>query len=204
VDIIEGGTLKDMLTTRTPTSDFSESNGHARSGGLGRAQPAIGCLFVEAEDGVTNEELKKALIDAAAEQHLEYGLRIVSIEGAGGGLARAVAALRGGGRGGAGGGGPGGFGGAASNLGDPVAVYKVYLDGREELVRGCEFGSLEVSALKDILAAGNQPTIYNTGSPAGGGASVIAPAVLFEEVELFAIEEERPTLPIVAAPHQRK
>jgi len=34
-------------------------------------------------------------------------------------------------------------------------------------------------------------------------ASVVAPAVLFEEVELFTIEAEHQTLPIADAPHQR-
>jgi hypothetical protein len=200
VDIVVGGSVKGLLTSRTPTSDFRTSNGHAR----GRGLAGIGCLFIEAEDGVPNDELKKALIDAAEEQQLEYGLRIVALESAGGGLARAAAAFRAGPGGGARGGGPGGFGGAPSALGDPVVVYKVYLDGREELVRGCEFGSIDVGALKDILAAGNQPSVYNAGAPAGGGSSIIAPAVLFEEVELFAIQEEKPTLPIVAAPHQRQ
>ena len=38
----------------------------------------------------------------------------------------------------------------------------------------------------------------------GVPASVIAPAVLFEELELFAVEDEPQRLPIVPAPHQAK
>jgi hypothetical protein len=81
-------------------------------------------------------------------------------------------------------------------------VYKVFLDGHEELVRGCEFGSIDVGALKDIVAAGRRASVHNAAT-AAGAASVVAPAVLFDEIEIFAIEEERPKLPIVKAPHQR-
>jgi len=195
VDIVIGGKLQQMLMSRAPTADFAASNGHGRSAGLGRTRAAVGCLFVEAEDGLSDDELKEALIEAVVDQDLEYGLRVASI---GGGARQAMARrpaqfARGGG--GAAAGGP---------LGDPIAIYKVYPDGREEPVRGCEFGMLDVGTLKDIIAAGREPIVYNTGSATGAAASVIAPAVLFEEVELFTIEEERQTLPIADAPHQRK
>ena len=99
--------------------------------------------------------------------------------------------------------GGGGGGGAASTLGDPIAVYKVYPDGREQLVRGCEFGSIDVGSLKDILEAGSTPIVHNTGSATGARGSIVAPAVLFEEGELFTIDEERQTTPLIDAPHQR-
>jgi len=35
-------------------------------------------------------------------------------------------------------------------------------------------------------------------------ASIIAPPVLFEELELFEVEDEPQRLPIVPPPHQRK
>jgi len=56
------------------------------------------------------EELKPALIEAGRGQVLECGLRVNSISGGAD---------------------------ADSPLGDPVIVHKFYLDGREELVRGC-------------------------------------------------------------------
>ena len=105
-------------------------------------------------------------------------------------------------------GGRGGFGRApaaaeGSSLGDPVAIYKVYLDGHEELVRGCEFAPEILSVLKDIIAEWNAATAYNSGRAAGSGTSIIAPAVIFEEVELFTIEEERQKPPVIEAPHLR-
>jgi len=52
------------------------------------------------------------------------------------------------------------------------------------------------------IAAGGTAAVHNVGR-APTGTSVIAPALLFEEVELFTIEEEREGEPIVTAPHQR-
>jgi hypothetical protein len=59
----------------------------------------------------------------------------------------------------------------------PILVYKVYPDGREELVRGLRFRGLTVRSLKDILAAGDDSTAFEfMDSPApfaliGGSAS---------------------------------
>ncbi|UCD75638.1 MAG: hypothetical protein JSV91_01730 [Phycisphaerales bacterium] len=196
VDLVANGRLEAMLMSRTPTQDFPESNGHGRSGGIGRARAAAGCLFITTSDGLPDEELKQALIEAAEDQDLDYALRVVSIGGAGrGGAARQAFGGR-------------GFGRVPSTpegsaLGDPIAIYKVYLDGREELVRGCEFAPVSVSALKDIIAAGETATVYNTGRSAGSGTSIIAPAVIFEEIEIYTIEEERQKEPVIAAPHLR-
>jgi hypothetical protein len=72
-----------------------------------------------------------------------------------------------------------------SPLGFPVLVYKVLADGREELVRGLSFGETPLRDLRDISAAGTETWVL---SRAGGGAplptSVVAPAVLFPEMEL--------------------
>ena len=79
-------------------------------------------------------------------------------------------------------------------------------DGREELGRSCEFESIPVTALKDIIAAGKEPMAYNSGRrEASGGAmsSIIAPAVLFEEIELDEIEQEHDAPPMLVAPASR-
>ena len=46
-------------------------------------------------------------------------------------------------------------GGRAPVSSMPVLVYRVYPDGREELVRGLRFRGLNARSLKDILAAGD-------------------------------------------------
>jgi len=199
VDIVVNGKLEDMAMSRVPTKKLSGSNGHGRRApGGGDVDAAIGCLFVEDNKGVSSEELKTALIEAAEDQDLEYGLRIASIRTAGLGSSRSdIMAM---------------FmrmqSGGDDRLGDPIYAYKVYVDdGREELVRGCEFGPVTVNNLKKIVAAGSKPTVYNYIGIGFAGAtppsSIIAPAMLFEELDLSKIEQEHEKPPILSAPATR-
>ena len=77
-------------------------------------------------------------------------------------------------------------------------------DGREELVRGCEFDEVTTRDLKTIVAAGVDPVVYNVmGGGLGGSSlssSIVAPAVLFEELELNRIEEEHDNPPLLDSP----
>lgn len=201
VNIVVDGKLKDMAMSRVPTKELSGSNGHGRRPATGGdLEAAIGCLFIEDEDGMSDDALKEALIKATREQDLEYGLRIASIRTAGLGSSRSdilsmfMRLQRGGG---------------GDSLGDPIYVYKVYVDdGREELVRGCEFGPVTITKLKQISAAGKSPVVYNYIGFGLGGAtppsSVVSPAVLFEELDLSKIEQEHEKLPILESPAARK
>ena len=199
VDLIEKGRVQDLLMTRTPTADRSGSNGHARGAG-GRA--AIGCLFVEMDGGLSSAELKEELIEAARAQGLEYGIRVTSLEGGAGRNAQAALRRAARGRGGFGGG-RGGGGAGGGGLGDPVFVYKVYVeDGREEPVRGAEFDSITLRDLGMLTAAGAEPTVLNRLGAAP--SSIIAPAVLLEEAELIRAEAASVPKPILPAPHARE
>lgn len=183
VDIVVDGKLQGMVMSRAPTKKFTQSNGHGRRSGGEAPRAAIGCLYIESTKAESPEDLKKELIDAADAEGLKYGLRITSIQSRAGG----------------------GRGGAMGRLGDPIYLYKVYVDdGREEPVRGCEFNSVDVRTLRKIIAAGNTPTVHNSASGAMPASSLIAPAVLFEEMELTRIKQEGEKKPIIAPPHARK
>jgi hypothetical protein len=200
VDLVVDGVLKSMVMSRVPTRKQSGSNGHARrSPGRGATEAAIGCLVIEDKEGVSDEELKAQLIEAAQDEGLEYGLRIGSVRTMGiGSTQSAMISMffrmqqRGG----------------RQNLGDPVYAYKVYVDdGREELVRGCEFGQVKLRDLKRTLAGGTTPAVYNYVGVGMRGAtpatSIVAPAMLLEELELSKIEQEHDKLPILVTPLDR-
>ena len=200
VDLVVDGKLQSMAMSRVPTKKLSGSNGHARRlPGGGDIQPAIGCLFIKDNEGVSDEELKARLIEAAEDEGLEYGLRVASVRTAGIGSSQAdlfAMIMRMQQRGG------------QQNVGDPIYAYKVYVeDGREELVRGCEFGQVKIRDLKHIVAAGNKPAVYNYIGIGFAGAtpatSIIAPAVLAEELELSKIEQEHDKLPVLPSPLTR-
>ena len=93
----------------------------------------------------------------------------------------------------------------------PILVYKVYVDGHEELVRGMRFRNFNVRSLKDILAVGDDAAAFefqDNGAPfalIGGGSftaesSVVAPSILIDDLELHPLEEELPKLPVVSPP----
>jgi len=93
-----------------------------------------------------------------------------------------------------------------------VLIYKVYPDGREELVRGLRFRRAErARSLKDILVAGDDTrfsTIWIMASPlalVGAGnytteSCVVAPSIIIDDVELHPVEEELPKLPVAPPP----
>jgi hypothetical protein len=66
---------------------------------------------------------------------------------------------------------------------------------------------MTVSKLKRIIAAGKAPVVYNYIGLGFTGAtppsSIIAPAVLFEELDISKIEQEHEKLPILQAPAAR-
>ncbi len=200
VNLVVDGKLEQMVMSRVPTKKLSGSNGHARrASGRGTAQAAIGCLFVKDDDGVPADELKAKLIEAAQDAGLEFGLRVAAVKAAGIGSSRSdimgmfMRMQRRGGQ---------------QGVGDPIYAYKVYVDdGREELVRGCEFGEIKIRDLKHILAAGNTAEVYNYVGLGFGGAtpatSIVAPAILAEELELSKIEQEHDKRPILSSPISR-
>jgi TldD protein len=76
----------------------------------------------------------------------------------------------------------------------PRLLYRVYADGHEQLVRGAVFNELDVRALRsDLIAVGNDPLVSNrTG---GVPTTVIAPSLLFDELEVKRADTSKDKLP---------
>ncbi len=174
VELVEKGILKTLVASRAPTKKIKQSTGHGRSPGLGDSRAAIGSLYISADDGLSPAELKEELLQTARDEGLEFGLRVASIEE-----------------------------GQTGELGEPIYAYKVSVaDGHEEPVRGMQFRPVETRTLKRIQAAGKERRAYN--SVSGTSSSIIAPALLFEELELTKVEGEFDKLPILQSPATRK
>ncbi len=100
----------------------------------------------------------------------------------------------------------------------PLVIYRVYPnDGREELVRGARIIGLNARTLRNVSAIGNDSFVYNYmqsqvagfagtafgafGSAQNGlPASVVAPSLLFEELEIRGARGEPQRLPLLPAP----
>ena len=204
VSIVEKGVLKNFLTTRQPIRGFPTSNGHARlPGSYGSFAAAIGNLFVKSSETAPMADLKKRLIDMTKMRGKPYAMLVRKLDypySAGGSdlqsLAQASAQS----------------GGSARPVSPPLLIYKVYPDGREELVRGLRFRGLTSRTLRDILAASSETELFdfvNVAAPlailgAGGylaPASVISPGLLFDELELEPPQDQLPKQPTVPPPN---
>ena len=204
ISVVEKGVLKSFLTTRQPIRGFPTSNGHARlPGSYGNYSASIGNLFVKSSETSSMADLKKRLIDMTMMRGKPYGMLVRKLDypySAGGSdlqsLAQASAQS----------------GGSARPVSPPLLIYKVYPDGREELVRGLRFRGLTTRTLRDILAASSETELFdfvNVAAPlailgAGGylaPASVISPGLLFDELELEPPQDQLPKAATVPPPN---
>jgi TldD protein len=72
-------------------------------------------------------------------------------------------------------------------------------DGHMELVRGAVFNQLDTRALRnDIVAAGNDNYVYNRNEPLP--SAIVAPSVLFGELDIQRGNRQREKLPQYPAP----
>ncbi len=86
----------------------------------------------------------------------------------------------------------------------PRLLYRVYAsDGHEELVRGAVFNELDVRALRnDLVALGNDPLVSNR--VGGVPQTIIAPSLLFDELEVKRADTSKEKLPEYGAPEIKK
>ncbi len=188
--LVEKGVLKTFLMTRQPVRGFEGSNGHARfPASAGGSGAAIGNLFVSSSETVPVAELKSRLIELIKMRDKPYGLLIRKMDfPASGGTAQSGLMGQ-----------PG-----ARQVSTPILTYRVYPDGREELVRGLRFRGMNARSLRDILAAGDDSRAFDFLNGIGGNytaaSCVVAPSLLIDDLDLAASEEELPKLPIVPAP----
>lgn len=82
----------------------------------------------------------------------------------------------------------------------PRLLYRVWSkDGREELVRGGSFGDLDTRAMRsDLIAAGDD--VYVDNHPTNVPHSIVAPGVLFDELEVKRASVNKEKLPEYPAP----
>ena len=82
----------------------------------------------------------------------------------------------------------------------PRLLYKVFTkDGHEELVRGAVFGELDVRALRSsMVAAGDD--FYVENRPTNIPYSIVAPSILFDELEVKRANLNKEKLPDYPAP----
>jgi len=79
-------------------------------------------------------------------------------------------------------------------------VVKVTLDGKEEPVRGLRFAAVPPTAFRDLSEASKERTMIGYRAGATAAVSVIAPSLIFEELEIQRTRDILQKPPIVPSP----
>jgi predicted Zn-dependent protease len=182
VNIVEHGLLQEFLMSRSPIEGFARSNGH------GRRQPGHSPvarqsnLIVTAAQPRSRTALRELLLEQVRRDRKPFGLLFEDIEGGFTMTGRVI---------------PNAF-----NV-VPVMVYRLFADGREELVRGVDFIGTPLITLSRIIAADDQVEVFNGMCGAESGwipVAAVSPGVLVSQVEIQKKEKAQDRPPLLAPP----
>ncbi len=200
VELVTDGIVRTLLMSRVPRKDIpAGTNGHAR-GSLG-ARPAgrVAMLEVTPQRRVSERRLRKKALELASAYGHDHVIVVRRFQDD---------TVRAQDRSGA---------SVYDFLGEdgprlplPLALFKVYADGREEPLRGASFATVDRWVLRDIVAAGQQvdgrylapfePGGQNFSPIVGMPTGMSVPEVLVEELELVPVSADPRSKPVVPAP----
>src|SRR5580693_9137708 len=209
VTIVDSGNVKELLMSRRPGPDSDMSNGHGRSAFLNDAKPTMSNLFFKSTETQSAANLKKKFLDECRAEKLPYCIIVREMDNPSLSLlhqedfSELLASY-------------GGGAGTGDRL--PLIIYKIYPeDGREEMVRGARIIGLNTRMLRNLGGIGNDDFVYNYmqsqqsgfagtalgafgSAQAGLPASLVAPSLLFDELEVRGARGEPKRLPLLPAP----
>ena len=166
VTLVQDGILKGFLMNSSPIKGFSSSNGHGR-GEMGRRPVArMGNTRVIASTTVPYQQLEGQLLEEIKRQGKPYGFIIEDLSG--------------------------GFTLTETDFPQtfkltPTLVYRIYPDGRKEIVRGADMVGTPLVSFNEIIAAADDYDVFNGSCGAESGwvpVSGIAPSVLLRKLEI--------------------
>lgn len=197
--IVENGYLQNLISGRTPTKKINQTTNRVRGG-----SPIYSNLIfkpnLKSKNTISDNDLKKKLIEICKKRKLDFGIIVKKIHNQNiyGTTLYSIS-----------------MGGLDFIRGEGsfsiIEMYKVNLDGTEELIRGLKGSNFIPQNFKDILFIGNKSISYNLLTPSvisnfiSGGdqyltASITSPSLLFEDVDLKLIETDFKKPPILTNP----
>jgi TldD protein len=186
VDVVRDGVFKGFLMSRSPIAGFTRSNGHGRRMPGMPAVARQSNLVVTTTKPVSRAALKQMLLDEIKRQRQPFGLIFDDIEG--------------------------GFtttGRYSPNSFEviPVMVYRIFPDGREELVRGVDLIGTPLTAFSRVIAADDVVQVFNGVCGAESGwvpVSASSPSILLSQIEVQRKPKSQDKAPILAPPGEAR
>ena len=153
------------------TSRVPQKN-FARSNGHGRSNTVLAGVFqVESAQAIPAAELKDKYIALLKAQDKTFGYIVRGVRSDGQGGAPGI-----------------------------DSIVKITLDGRESPVRGMRFGSVSPMAFRDLAEASKERAVFSYRAGATSAVSVIAPSLIFEELEIQRVRDILQKPPVVPSP----
>ena len=155
------------------TSRVPQKN-FARSNGHGRSSTVLAGVFqIESADAIASVELKDKYIALLKAQDKTFGYIVRGVRSDG----------------------QGGEGGPGID-----SIVKVTLDGTETPVRGMRFGAVSPMTFRDLAEASKERAVFSYRAGATSAVSVIAPSLIFEELEIQRVRDILQKPPVVPSP----
>lgn len=181
--IVDDGVFVGFLMSRSPIDGFPTSNGHGRRSPGAPPLARMGNTMVRASQTVPRATLRQRLLAEVRAQGLPYGYIVEDIEGGFTMTGRTT---------------PNAFNVRAT------ASWRVWADGRpDELVRGIDLVGTPLVAFSNLLAAGDDPAVFNGTCGAESGwvpVSAVAPSLLFRSLEFQRKEKGQERAPLLPRP----
>ena len=182
VVVIDRGVLKGFLMSRRPLEGFPTSNGHGRKETGQFAVARQSNMFVEVENPVSYETLENMLIERVLQEDKPYGLIFHDIQG---GFTNTGVMM------------PNAF------TVTPVLVYKMYPDGKKEVIRGADLIGTPLTTFSRVEQGADDYAVFNGSCGAESGwvpVSTVAPSMLVSQIEVQKAGTSRDIPPILPSP----
>jgi len=182
VTLVENGILKGFLMSSSPIKGFATSNGHGR-GEIGKRPVArMGNTRVIASKTIGYDALEQQFLEEIKRQNKPYGFIIEDLSG--------------------------GFTTTDTDYPQtfkltPTLVYRVYPDGRKEIVRGADIVGTPLAAFHEVMAVADDYEVFNGSCGAESGwvpVSSIAPSVLLHKLEIEKTGKSTTKPPLLPPP----
>ncbi|MEJ5245150.1 MAG: metallopeptidase TldD-related protein [Bacteroidota bacterium] len=194
--LVENGYLKNLMSSRVPTRRVKQSNGHNRGG----SAMFSNIILSANKNQLSYNELKSKLIKLVKARELPYGIIVKKVQN--------INILY-----------TGLYGLTFGNIDIPrggnklliTQAYKLYPDGKEELVRGTFVNNISTQSFKDIIYVGKNQFVYNflasavanpfmTGGKSYLPASIVSFDLLLEDGEIKSSDDDFKKPPILSKP----